>query len=286
MKVVDRLFNKSEEIVFKELSEIAADNSLRIFPKIRLCDALIKDAYLPDRMFGYYTKAHFDFVVTDASARPWLAIEYDGSFHTQEKQVERDEIKNSLCKESGLPLLRIKANHVIKKFCSMTLLRWIIEVSQAQKHFEEAQAAGQVPYNEPFDPLNIISDGKGRYWPYWLSRQATIKINEFLNKQTGGKAWVSMWGTDNKENIHHFEYLRVNDGFLHVKTAAKGQDVSLPLYDMVGEIAAYEMGEELSGYLKGNSRMIPLKEFKIHHDLICQKYNMHLTSKRGKALTE
>jgi hypothetical protein len=42
MKVADRLHNRYEEVVFKELSSIAAENALRIFSMIRVSDVLLK----------------------------------------------------------------------------------------------------------------------------------------------------------------------------------------------------------------------------------------------------
>jgi hypothetical protein len=44
MRIRDRTLNISEEIVLKELSSIAANNSLRVFPKLRISDAIEKSA--------------------------------------------------------------------------------------------------------------------------------------------------------------------------------------------------------------------------------------------------
>ena len=46
MRMRNRILNISEEIVLKELSSVAAKYSLRVFPKLRLSDAIDKDTYL------------------------------------------------------------------------------------------------------------------------------------------------------------------------------------------------------------------------------------------------
>lgn len=284
MKTVDRFINKTEEIVFKELSAVAADNGLRAFPKTRLADVLRTDGTrLVKRVFDYYTRSHFDFLVTGCDYRPYMAIEYDGPFHSNLAQVERDQIKNSLCERAAFPILRIKANHVFRKFRGMTLLRWLIEVSQMQIAFDEAQQAGHVPCDEPFDPAMVMSDGSGRKWPYWLSLDANIRINRFLHTKPGTKAWVSMRGEDD-ENIHGFEYLRVGDEFMFVKTAARDQGAALPIFEMVGEITRCEMDEHLARHLEGAQQLLSLKEFKPIHDRICRRYNMRPNTSMGSGL--
>jgi len=282
MKIIDRFLNREEEIALQELSSVAADNALRVFPKTRLSDVLLKgDARLPERIFNYYTRSHFDFLVIEPNGKPFMAIEYDGPFHhTDPKQAERDQIKNQLCKDSGLPLLRVNANHVIRKFRGMTLLRWIIEVTQTGIAFDKAQAAGHIPYDEPFDPAMIFSDGSGRKWPYWLSVDAARNINNFLRGQVGEKAWVTMAGSDRQGNLHHFQYLRINDKFLCVKTAARYQDVNIPVFDMLDQISQYEMGEQLEKYLQGNVPPLSYQDFNKIHDQMCSKYGMHARIKR------
>jgi hypothetical protein len=81
MKIVDSLLNRSEEAVRRELEKIASDSGMRVFSKLRLSDVVDKGStYLSSREFDFYTRAHCDFVVADADARPVTIIEYDGPF--------------------------------------------------------------------------------------------------------------------------------------------------------------------------------------------------------------
>src|ERR1700677_2745775 len=52
VRIADSLFNKSEEVAFRELEAITNDNALRLFAKPRLSDVILKDGtYLPPRTF-------------------------------------------------------------------------------------------------------------------------------------------------------------------------------------------------------------------------------------------
>ena len=110
MRVREKFLNSSEEVVFRELKSIADDNSFVAFAKPRLLDVLEKERFLTSAEFSMFSSAHFDFLLTDQNHAPLLAIEYDGPTHLSEAQIQRDKIKNLLCLESGLPLIRISAS--------------------------------------------------------------------------------------------------------------------------------------------------------------------------------
>jgi|SRR5208337_894873 len=108
MKIADALLNKSEEIVLRELEIIAEDNGLRVFAKPRLSDVIVKGAtHLSRREFDFYTRAHVDFAITDDASKPIMVVEYDGPSHTELSQIERDKIKDALCVDAGLGILRM-----------------------------------------------------------------------------------------------------------------------------------------------------------------------------------
>jgi hypothetical protein len=284
MRIRNRILNISEEIVLKELSAIAADKQFRMFSKPRLSDVIEKDTYLDTHHFSYYTRSHFDFVITGHELKPFMAIEYDGPYHDSTEQVARDAIKHFLCKEASLPILRINANHVLRKYRGMTLLRWIIEVIQAQKWFYEAQAKGDVPFDEPFDAAMIIADGSGRQWPYWLSASALGRINKFVRTMEGAGAWITLLGEDETRTLHSLEYIRVDDHILYVRTSVRSQDADIPQYDIIREVTHCEMGEQLTRFLQGEHQLISIKEFQSIHDQVCKQYKMSTCSSMGTGL--
>ncbi len=118
MKIVESILNRSEEVVYRELQSIASDNNMKVFAKPRLSDVIQKDnTFLTQREFDFYTRSHCDFVVTDDGFRPVMIIEFDGPLHqSDEKQQERDQIKNELCKRAELGMLRINDRHVTKLY--------------------------------------------------------------------------------------------------------------------------------------------------------------------------
>src|SRR5262245_53908043 len=125
MRIATRLLNRAEEVVFRELNSIAHDNSLRLFAKPRLSDVILTDIAISQRVFNFYTRSHFDFVVTDEETRPLFVVEYDGPFHASGVQRWRDSTKEALCADAGLGILRINANHVTRYYRGITVLRWI-----------------------------------------------------------------------------------------------------------------------------------------------------------------
>jgi very-short-patch-repair endonuclease len=133
MKIVDSLVNRSEEVVLRELQQIASDNAVRVFVKQRLSDVIQKGGtHLTNREFDFYTRSHCDFVVTDADARPLVVVEYDGPLHQlSAEQQERDEIKNELCRRAELGLLRINDNYVTKLYRGMSTRQVQLACSQA-----------------------------------------------------------------------------------------------------------------------------------------------------------
>jgi hypothetical protein len=285
MRIKNRVLNTSEEIVLKELSSIAAENTLRVFPMMRLSDVIEKeDTYLEHDYFSLYTRSHFDFLITSPEARPFMAVEFDGPFHDNPEQMECDEKKNALCRQAGLPILRINANHVLRKYRGMTLLRWIIEVIQCQQWFNSAQEKGEVPFDEAFDPAAIVSDGR-KQWPYWLSATALIRIKKFLHENSHGtSASVTLMGEDNDLNLHSLEYIRVGDHILYVRTSVRNQDADIPKFFMIREVTHCEMGEQLESFLLGEHQLISIKDFQPIHDTLCQRYKMWTSEVWGNGL--
>jgi hypothetical protein len=285
MRIKDRILNISEEIVLKELSAIVAENGLRVFPKLRLSDVIEKDTYLDRDHFSYFTRSHFDFLITTPEAKPFMAIEFDGPFHSGAEQVARDAKKHFLCKEAGLPILRINANHVFRKYRGMTLLRWIIEVIQLEESFCEAQEKGEVStFDEPFDPTMIISYGRGRKWPYWLSATAMVRINKFVCSGQGTTAWVTLMGEDDDRKLHSLEYIRVGDQILYVRTSVRNQDANIPKGHILREVTHCEMGEQLASFLQREQQLISIKNFQSLHDKVCKQFKMYLSSSMGTGL--
>lgn len=265
MKVVERFVNGKEALVLAELDRIAADNGLRVHTKPRLSDVLQRTGrYLTRREFDFYARSHFDFLLVDADARPVMAIEYDGPGHLEARQVERDAIKNALCREAGLGLLRVQDQHINRLYGGMTVLRWIVEVTELEKAFYEAQAAGSVPWDEPFDPAMFMSVGGKRDFPYWLSANANVAVNRFLAQLDPDrpKGWHSFTGQDGDDVQLRLSTLYFEDKVLWTKTAVRRQDLDFPVYDLLNELNGCKLGEILRRHREGRWRAASVDEFR------------------------
>jgi len=283
MLLRERFLNRSEALAFRELQKIASDNALQAFAKPRLSDVLLKDRYLTPSEYSMYSLAHFDFLLTDGSYLPVLAIEYDGPRHAEKVQANRDVIKNSFCSEAGLPLIRIGANYVVREYRGMTLLRWIVEVIELEKAFDQAQQRGLVPWEEPFDPLMIMDDGSDRKWPYWLSVRETIRINNFLKGDLENRSWTGLHGKAPNGDILWLEYLTTQEGVLYARCRFRDQLAPFPFWDLMGEVGKFEMGRRLLEYTNnGEISLLTHDDFARVLDRLKKEYDLQSGHFAGK----
>src|SRR5882672_5117138 len=123
-----RLLFLSEPNVDSILKRRLSHRGYRICPKVRLADVIgrpPKAKRLPQRAFEYLLTAHLDFLVTRNDV-PVFAVEFDGTHHlTDAKTIERDYLKNRLCKAAGLPILRIMSRE-IREHERVTLLDYML----------------------------------------------------------------------------------------------------------------------------------------------------------------
>jgi Protein of unknown function (DUF2726) len=106
----------------------------RLCLKPRLADVLaIKDSGITDERYSYALKAHFDFVVYRHDREtlrdlPQFAVEFDGRQHqTDGRQIARDRLKDTICEQLGLPLVRAR-EPALKQVGDQALLEWLAEL--------------------------------------------------------------------------------------------------------------------------------------------------------------
>jgi hypothetical protein len=123
---------------------------------MRVADVLpIEESGIPSHLFSFALKSHFDFVVCGDNHKPFFAVEFDGPGHRKRDQQQRDAQKDELCRIFSFPMLRINSNYLLKRYNNASLLRWIISARELQNAFDDAQAKGHIPYDEPFDPVSL-----------------------------------------------------------------------------------------------------------------------------------
>jgi Protein of unknown function (DUF2726) len=285
MKVVESLLNGSEEVVLRELQNIASDNGMRVFVKPRLSDVIQKkNAYLTNREFEFYTRSHCDFVVTDTHARPLMIVEYDGPLHrSSAKQQERDEIKNDLCRRAEIGLLGINDRYVTKLYRGMSVLRWIIEVTELEKAFYKAQEEGYIPLDEPFDPMLLQPGNSTRRFPYWLSAPATQSFHDFFKMLDPKipKGLNGIVGRDSDGAGRRLSCIFFGDKILWSTTGVRSQGLQFPEYDLLDEIDTCELGLVLKKFQKGAIAASPPGEFRSVFERFCERYNAHPSHSMG-----
>lgn len=263
-----------ERATFGEIQRVVDALGLTVWVKVRVADVLpIETQRPPAKLFSYALMSHFDFVIC-RDMRPEYAVEFDGASHRQPQQVLNDEKKNTLCTMYGFPLLRIDSRHIEPKYQKMSLLAWIMEVRETEIAFKKARQKGQVPYDEPFDPLFIWSIGE-RNHPFWLSRDARVRWQS-LYKQ--GRIWDfcssgGYWYDDNR-TMYGIEFIRVTPDYgIHVASWMRMQDFP-EMPTLFEEILHIRLDEQLNRHFSGKCSLEPLQDIYAKIKSFDSKYKM------------
>ncbi|MCB5943717.1 DUF2726 domain-containing protein [Acidocella sp. KAb 2-4] len=255
MAGLKRVMNRQEEKVGRELQSLAVEHGYNVHIKMRIADALeIDGSGIDDSLFGYALKSHFDFLVCGADYIPLFAIEFDGPTHLEPKQRALDAKKDALCIRFNLPLLRINTNHLLKKYNKASLLKWIISAWELKKAFDSAQALGQIPADEDFDPIMLWHPGRTleEVHPHWVALRPRLHI-ERLHKEgrlpTGRSCSITF--TDERGNYRGIEWIDVAPcQVVCVESGMREQNFPLYLGDLFREVLATLLYDRLLDFLE------------------------------------
>jgi hypothetical protein len=250
-------FNIYERITYDKLDAAIKPHGAHVFAKVRLKDIIpVNNSGISDHEFSFALKAHVDFLITDSDQIPQFCVEYDGANHQEQRQKNRDAIKDSLFDRFDMPFLRINSRHLAKRYRSLDLLTYFVDTWFMRRYFIEAQDAGQIPGDEIFDPAFVLSRGEAteNIFPYWLSFNHDADIQKLYTAGRVRQPAVSSWiGVDTKGNLHCICWLLVErERCLIVETAMRSHRFPVALSDVLSQIATSELAERLSLYLEGN----------------------------------
>ncbi len=160
------LVNFYEKVTDRLLTTAATDHGDRLLAKVRLAD-VIEVEHLTGRAKNYGLSSHLDFVMVRAdTSEPRFAVELDGAQHWTNPAVrERDRLKDDLCELAELPLLRVTSAFT-RQQGRWTVLTYLVDAFYLAEAFQEAQASGSIPSDEPFDAGSFITvdeDGQGGF---------------------------------------------------------------------------------------------------------------------------
>src|ERR1017187_226521 len=221
---MDKFLNKYETVTYDKIKAIADKVGANVFSKVRLADVLFRsNSGISPTEFSFALRSHVDFLVTNSAQEPQFCVEFDGPKNREPVQIKRDEIKNGLFERFEMPYMRINARYLEDRYRGLDLLTYFVDVWFLSIAFDDAQAAGQVPADEPFDPTSILSNGSDRSWPYWLSWNLQVKIEKLYDQGRIAQFAPSHWiGADRQGNLRCIAWLFVTqDGCLFIETGMR-----------------------------------------------------------------
>ncbi len=196
------LINEYEKATDAALQDAALRSGARVFPKVRVADALeISHSGLTNDEYSYALKAHFDFVVAQDGKPPAFAVEFDGAGHASDvAAIMNDNLKDAICEKLGMPLLRIDSGY-LRRVGRFTLVGWLAEVWFLSEDFYAAQERGEVPFDEPFCWFAILGDfdfEKKRFMPspYDPFVPSRGRIHRWYDKKLCSSRQESLVGLD------------------------------------------------------------------------------------------
>lgn len=276
--VLKKILNLHEEATNFRLREVCEKYGAYVCPKMRLADIFpIENSGISHKLYKYALQAHFDFLVTDSEHQPLFAVEFDGPSHKSMAQIIRDEKKNTLCEKFELPLLRIKASYLIRKYRNLDLLTWFLEHWFVLEAFIKGQENNNMLLDEPFDS-SLLSrlPGREERFPLWLSLGIPDKLYE-LYKSKKIKSWSpSHWiGVDEKENYFGLIWLPIDDekGVIE-QSAIQTQNFPVVGSEILTEILFFQLYEKLSRILEGAATAVSIQEIDGKIKTFTQKYEV------------
>jgi hypothetical protein len=181
-----KLVNTHEAATKRVLDVAAGRNNATVYAKMRIADVLhVERSGINNAQYSYALKAHFDFVVADAADMPLFAVEYDGPTHFENAEtIARDLMKNELCERLGLPLARVRDEHLFKQARGIDYVTWLSEFYFAFQSLLQAQEEGAFPADEPPDPMLFVSSPHlaGRF-PLFISAPARISLHKLYERK-------------------------------------------------------------------------------------------------------
>jgi hypothetical protein len=258
------LVNEGEIRTDEALREVAADVGYRVFPKVRVADALAIDhSGLPAEAYSYALRSHFDWLVADTeTSRPEFAVEFDGESHETPAARRRDALKVDICARLGLPLLRID-RAAYRPTTRRTVIGYAVEAWAAYQAFTAAQETGQIPEDEIFEPwmtIDINEDGTFSFRDIAApSRRLVYRLHEAGLLTEWGPTDASRGpSADDPEHAEGYAWVTTVDGHL-VVGHARLRTYSFPAVrsdELAEDIAHLDLAGQLSRLTEGDRSVL------------------------------
>lgn len=278
--------NRYESLTDAALRQAVEEFEARVCPKVRVADALnISKSGLPDEVYSYALKAHFDFVVVDKHERVAFAIEFDEQHHRSDsKTIRRDRLKNSVCEMLGMPLLRITGEYLDEigfdtpwpgrrsitagRFAS--IIGWLARLWFLEEAFYRAQERGEILPDEPFIWHNIFDyDPVIHAWSYirllYEEGRCLTALPEVLRvKHKDESAWsaLAVVNLDRDEAVAGYAQCRSINY------------TALSAWELCEELAVLSTARKLKKHFSGDSTAHHIKQIDRYKERLLRRSDM------------
>ena len=265
------LVNRKEHEADSLLREVGFENGDRLLTKVRLADVIEPGDWMTTRaeLGGFALKSHLDFVmVKEDTSEPLFAVEIDGAQHSRNRvQRRRDRMKDELCREADLPLLRVNSEFSRREGRHI-LLKYICDAFYKSIFFEEAQRAGSIPWDEPFDHASFIEreEETGAILFGSIDARARLDLMNLWEAKTIPNYVPNSWVGDADEwgNIRADVYLGVGDEMTLVGSSEVRHFgfFGMPASVLAEELAVLELRRNVDAWLKGEAVALAPETFR------------------------
>jgi hypothetical protein len=286
VSLVKDLLNRHEASTHQKLLKAAGEHGAAVYPKIRLADVLpVEHSGIDDVLFQFALQAHFDFVVAEG-VTPVFAVEFDGPTHLDQGQKARDRKKFALCQLFEFPLLRITARYLPTVYRGYDLLSWCVEQWFLSRAFDAAQARGDIPPDESFDPMMIVAgSGRPHPFPMWLSVEPRSAIRRLAENGHCRDAVPSLWiGVAEDRSYRGIMWLRLGESrWAITESSARAQLFPVDPPQLLGEIMAFELLQRVETSQKQRRFGVDERVLRKSLERYATKYKMVMACSLGGA---
>lgn len=272
------LVNRSEALTDAALRDAASGLGLRVDAKVRIADAVdIERSGLSAEAYRYALRAHLDWVVSNgATTQAEFGVEFDGPSHDAPTARRRDALKDEVCARLGLPLLRVGAA-ALRPTSRRTVLGVLLEAWEGWRGFVEAQEAGRIAPDEPFDARAFVEldpDTGEIVVPLDLTAPVRRRVARMAARGILAQGWVSTafrGARGEREWAEGYAWVPTADGREAIGHARVRGYSFRPVdpADLADSLAHLDLGDQLARWREGDDT-IPVaasRAARLHPDI-------------------
>lgn len=206
----------------------------------------IQKIYNSDALKKFYKTSSFDILVCTKppESKPIMAIEFDGPHHESDEQKRKDNLKDFLCEEAGLPLIRVTGKYLPQNHHSLSwyakdnefrtfLIRYVVRSLSSNYLYEQ-----KIYENYHTKLYELKSDDLNNYKEsdlYFLEQELERELyNDLYIRENWHSGYIEeimreIWYYSKCVPI--FEFIHDSQGKISAKISLQGNKLNLPEKD-------------------------------------------------------